>query len=74
MLLVALARPCPAQTTQGLLAGQVFDQDTGQPVANAVVEYARREQGIVVETGSGRTNSTGSFAFSFLPPDRKSVV
>jgi Carboxypeptidase regulatory-like domain/TonB-dependent Receptor Plug Domain len=69
-LIASLVTPalCPAQTTQGLIAGRVFDAGTKQPVANAVVEYFRREQDTVVESGSTHTNGTGLYAFSFLPP------
>jgi len=59
---------CRAQTTQGLIAGTVLMGDTKQPVANAVVEYFRRENEAVVENGSARTNARGAYAFSFLPP------
>src|SRR5258708_6414215 len=68
LLTLALAPTGSAQTTQGLIAGRVFDGNTREPIASAVVEYSRWEQGRVVETGSGRTNELGFYAFSFVPP------
>ena len=67
---VALVLP-PAsrtQTTQGLIAGRVFDADTGQPAAGAVVTYYRREMNTVVESGTAAIDPSGYFAFSYLPP------
>jgi hypothetical protein len=60
--------PARAQTTEGLIAGTVVDGDTGQPLANAVVEYFRRENEAVAETGTRRTNGQGAYAFALLSP------
>ena len=66
LLLTAFA--LRAQTTQGLIAGQVFDSRTSQPVARASIEYARLDHGIEVETGSGTSDDRGFYAFEFLAP------
>jgi Carboxypeptidase regulatory-like domain len=68
ILLALMSQFCQAQTTQGLIAGKVFDGATKQPLAHAAVEYFRHEQGTVVETGSIRTDGQGFYAFGFLPP------
>lgn len=73
LLLLGLAdlgppAPCRAQTTQGVIGGTVFSGELKHSVADAVVEYFRRENGTVVETGSTRTNAAGFYAFLFLPP------
>ena len=57
-----------AQTTQGLIAGRVFDAATGQPATGAVVTYYRREMGAVVESGMAAIDTGGYFTFSYLPP------
>src|SRR5947208_11272209 len=59
---------CFGQTTQGLIAGNVFDAGTKNPIPDATVEYLRRERGDVVETRSVHTNAQGFYAFPFVPP------
>ena len=68
ILLALMSQLSQAQTTQGLIAGKVFDSATKQPLARATVEYFRWEQGTVVEAGSGSTNEQGFYTFAFLPP------
>lgn len=65
---VLLVPAAIAQTTQGMIAGQVFDAGTRRPVGNASVEYLRWEQGQVVDRGSRSADELGRFAFPLLPP------
>jgi hypothetical protein len=63
--------PALAQTTQGTIAGRVFDARTGKPVVSAGVFYHRRAaQGIraIIESGSTRTGADGFYALSSLSP------
>ena len=68
LLLAAAVLSLPAQTTQGLIAGSVFDGETRRPVTGVTVEYSRLEDGRVVLGGSARADSQGRYAFPLLPP------
>jgi hypothetical protein len=65
---VLLAPAATAQTTQGMIAGQVFDAETRRPIARASVEYVRWEEGQVVDRGSKGADDQGRYAFPLLPP------
>jgi hypothetical protein len=57
--------PVLAQTTQGLISGQVVDLQDGSPIADAQVTYASLAAS---STGTARTNASGYYALPLLPP------
>jgi hypothetical protein len=65
VLLAVLAATLPAQTTQGLIAGQIVDSQTGVPVENAQIQYEQLETNT---RGSAATNGAGFYSLSLLPP------
>jgi hypothetical protein len=68
VLASAAPSPSPAQTTQGLIAGRVFDAESGEAVHPASIEYSRWEGTRVVAAGSARVDEYGLYAFPSLPP------
>lgn len=68
-LVAALMLPtAAAQTTQGMIAGRVFDATDRRPIARAAVEYWRWEQGRLVDLGSRGADEQGRYVFPLLPP------
>ena len=56
---------CPAQTTQGLIAGRVVDSQTGSPITAAQVSYEKRATNA---RGQAETTSAGYYALPLLSP------
>jgi hypothetical protein len=61
----ASSRLLRAQTTQGLISGQVADSVTGRPVAGALVRYEQTQLSL---GGAARTDRFGYFALPLLSP------
>ncbi|MBI3696689.1 MAG: carboxypeptidase regulatory-like domain-containing protein, partial [Acidobacteria bacterium] len=56
---------CRAQTTQGLISGQVVDSEDGRPLAGAQVAYRNVA---INRSGVARTNAAGYYILPLLPP------
>ena len=56
---------CPAQTTQGLIAGRVVDSQTGSPIAGARVSY---QQPATNARGQAETTVAGYYTLPLLSP------
>ena len=56
---------CPAQTTQGLIAGRVVDSQTGSPIAGARISY---QQPATNARGQAETTVAGYYTLPLLSP------
>jgi hypothetical protein len=61
---------CPAQTTQGLIAGRVVDSQTGSPVAGAQVSY---QHPVTNARGQAETTAAGYYTLPLLSPGLYSI-
>jgi len=63
LLLVFLIQGCDSQDDSSIIAGQVIEQGTGNPISSAVVELTQPEN--LQQTAT--TDSTGQFSFDVNP-------
>src|SRR4051812_8839095 len=57
-----------AQTTQGMIAGRVFDAADRRPIVRTAIEYLRWENGRVADRRSRDADEQGRYAFPLLSP------
>ena len=61
----SLSTTCPAQTTQGLIAGRVVDSQTGSPITAAQVSYEKPKTNA---RGQAETTPAGYYVLPLLSP------